>query len=406
MFLLNKISKIRINNINILNLFYLNNRKCKIKFFFILKKFLNVKKNLLFLGRARTGIYLLVKYYLENYPGHNKNVLLAAYTIPDIFNLIVRAGGNPIFVDFDRRSTFHSLTDLKKKINIYTPKILVLTHYHLEEKELKKILNICKQKKIIVIEDKAVSYGAIQKRSFFGDAAIFSFSSFKLLNFYYGGALTCKNDSIFKKIQSEVNSWKSLNVFQYFRQVVLTTSYQFLTYKFIFNYFGFYFLNLNLIRNKESFYRKYFSKGKFDKSYFTQPSAGFFREIFSKINEAKIIQKHRVDIFLIYYKYLKNFSIPKVINKKQILSSSCYNFIISHKKSKLIRKILFKHGFDTGKSLYDNLNDLSNYKLKNINTKNLDRLYKNLIILPTHQSVKKEYAINLARKIIEITNNI
>ena len=152
--------------------------------------------------------------------------------------------------------------------------------------------------------------------------------------------------------------------------------------------------------------RKYFSKGKFDESYFTQPSVGFFREIFSKINEINIIQKHRVEIFLIYYKYLKNFSVPKNINKKQILSSSCYNFLIFHNKSKLVRKILFKQGYDTGKSLYDNLNQLTNYKIKKINTMNLDRLYKNLIVLPTHQSVTKEYATNLSKKLLEVVKNI
>jgi len=332
--------------------------------------------------------------------------LIAAYTIPDICNLIVKAGGKPIFVDFEYQSTFLSLADFRRKILIHNPKILVLTHYHLDEKELRKILHICKKNKITVIEDKAISYGTIQKNPILSDAAIFSFSSFKLLNFYYGGGLTCKNNLIFKKIKLEINSWKSLTLFQYFRQAILTIFYQLLTSKLIFNYIGFYFLNLNLIRNKESVNRNYFSKGNFDKSYFTQPSDGFYKEIFNKINETEASQKHRVEIFSLYYKYLKKISVPKNINKKQILSSSCYNFLVFHKKSKLIRQILFKQGFDTGRSIYDNLNNFLNYKTENVNTKNLDKLYKNLIVLPTHNSVTKEYATNLAKKLIAVKNNI
>ena len=405
----NKISKIKINNIflfNIINSFIYNKYSYQKKVAFQLKKFLNIKKNFIFLGRARTAIFLLVKYYLQQSGFQNRNVLISAYTIPDIINLIVKAGGRPVFVDFEYHSTFHSLTDLRNKIKNYNPSVLVLTHYHLEDKNLKEIVIMCKKHKIFVIEDRAVSYGAIQKKNMLSDSAIFSFSSFKLLNFYFGGALTCKNNLIFKKIQLEISTWKNLSFLQYFRQAALTVFFQLLTYKFIFNYIGFYLLNLNLIRGKESLNRKYFSKGKFDESYFTQPSVGFFREIFSKINEINIIQKHRVEIFLIYYKYLKNFSVPKNINKKQILSSSCYNFLIFHNKSKLVRKILFKQGYDTGKSLYDNLNQLTNYKIKKINTMNLDRLYKNLIVLPTHQSVTKEYATNLSKKLLEVVKNI
>jgi len=401
-----KVSKIKINKINIFNLFFFFNDKYRNKAIIRLKKFLNIKKNLVFLGRARTGIYLLIKYYLENYDERSRNVLIAAYTIPDICNLIVKAGGKPIFVDFEYQSTFLSLADLRRKILIHNPKILVLTHYHLDEKELRKILHICKKNKITVIEDKAISYGTIQKNPILSDAAIFSFSSFKLLNFYYGGGLTCKNNLIFKKIKLEINSWKSLTLFQYFRQAILTIFYQLLTSKLIFNYIGFYFLNLNLIRNKESVNRNYFSKGNFDKSYFTQPSDGFYKEIFNKINETEASQKHRVEIFSLYYKYLKKISVPKNINKKQILSSSCYNFLVFHKKSKLIRQILFKQGFDTGRSIYDNLNNFLNYKTENVNTKNLDKLYKNLIVLPTHNSVTKEYATNLAKKLIAVKNNI
>ncbi len=405
MFFINKISKIKINYINIFNLFTVKKFRYQNKVINNLKKFLNINKIIL-LGRARTGIYLLVKHYLK-YPSRpGRNVLVTAYTIPDVINLIKKAGGKPLFVDFEYQSTYFSILDLKDKIKKYNPKIVILTHYHLEEKNIKKILNICKKKKIIVIEDKAISYGSIQQKKLSSDGAIFSFSSFKLLNYYYGGALTCKNDRIFKKIQSEVNSWKTLSLFQYFRQASLTIIYQVLTYKFIFNYFGFYYLKYKFfLKNKKS-EKFYFSSGKFDKSYFTRPSNGFFNEIFYKIAKAKAIQRHRMKIFLIYYKYLKKISIPYKITHSQILNGSCFNFLIYHKKSWLIKKKLYDENFDIGTSVYENLNKLSFYKKKYVKTKNLDNVYENLLFLPTHELVSKKYASNLAKKIIEITKKI
>ena len=88
------------------------------------------------------------------------------------------------------------------------------------------------------------------------------------------------------------------------------------------------------------------------------------------------------------------------------MNGSCFNYLIHHKKSRLIRKKLYYENFDIGETIYDNLNKLAFYKKKYIKTKNLDNFYKNLLFLPTHQLVSKKYASNLAKRIVEITKNI
>lgn len=116
MFYKSKISKININHINLFNIFKLKNLKHEKFVLSKLKKFLNIKNNMIFLGRARTGIYLLVKHYLKDIKSKNNVVLTSAYTIPDIINLIKKGGGKPVFVDFDYNSTYFSINDLKKKL--------------------------------------------------------------------------------------------------------------------------------------------------------------------------------------------------------------------------------------------------------------------------------------------------
>lgn len=399
-----KISKIKINNINFFNLFFSKeiNHTHKID---NLKKILNSGKNLIFLGRARTGIYILTKYFLKRRNGKYSNVLIVPFTIPDIINLIKKAGGNPIFLDFDNYSTFVCLKDLKFKIKKYKPKILILTHYHLEEKNIKEIVKICKKNSITLIEDRAVSYGALKKNKVYGDAAVFSFSSFKLLNYYYGGALTCKKNKIHKDINFTINRWKRLSLLQHSRQVFLTLIYQFLTSKFIFNYLGYYFFNYNFF-SKKKYGKFYFSKGNFDQSYFTRPSFGFFEEILNKITNIKINQEHRTKIFKIYYKNLKKYSVPNKIKNNQILSGSCYNFLMYHKNSLQIRRQLKKKKFDIGKILYENLNKSYYKSSRAYKTINLNNLSKNLIVLPTHKFVTEKYASDLAKEINRIINKI
>lgn len=400
-----KISKIKINSINLLNIFYYKNSDYEKISLINLKRLLNIKKNIIFLGRARTAIYLLIKYYLINGKSNNNVVLTSAYTIPDVINLIKKGGGEPVFVDFEYQSTSLSIKDLKDKIIEYNPKILLITHYHLEDKNLKKIIDICKKNKMTILEDRAVSYGSIKKTNITSEGSIFSFSSFKLLNFYFGGALYCKDDKIFEKIKLEVLGWKKMYLSQYIKQIMLTLSYQFLTSEIIFRYFGFYLIKLNNYNNKKNFKKVYLSSGKFDNSYFTRPSNGFYREIYKKFNYIKRCQQHRVKIFSIYNKYLNQFAIPKKITKADILNGSCYNYLIYNKNANLIRRKLIESNFDTGRILYDNLSKSINYNKKKIKTVNLNNLNQGLLVLPTHFYVSQTYAISLAKRILEIVKD-
>ena len=111
--------------------------KIKSKFKKILN--LNNRYKLIFLGRARTGIYLATKIIVDQ--SENKDVLIAPFTIPDVINLIKLAGGRPIFIDFEKKSTNLDIRVLKKNL-INKPAALVITHYTINQKDYKKIYKI------------------------------------------------------------------------------------------------------------------------------------------------------------------------------------------------------------------------------------------------------------------------
>tara|TARA_A100001015_G_scaffold271863_1_gene325877 strand:+ start:645 stop:1898 length:1254 start_codon:yes stop_codon:yes gene_type:complete len=399
-----KISSQKIININYLNLFsFLSPSKINIKN--NLKAIFNLKNDVILLGRARTGIYLLVKYFLKN--NKNKKVLISPYTIPAVINLIKLAGGKVIFVDSEPNSTFMNIIQLKKIVRKNKPSVIILTHYSIVERNYYKIYQLCRKKNIKLIEDSAISpIGISNKKSInnYSDGSIFSFSSFKLINYFYGGALRCNDLQTYNKILREVSNWKKLNLINYLPQIIKTLIFQLLTSNFIYNFFTFNHLKRKIINSENRNDKIYFSKKdlKKDNTYFSRPSDGCLKEINSKSRNFKYEIQHRRNISKVYFTYLKNLSVPRDINMSEIRNSSCYNYLISVRNANYIRKNLFINGYSVGKTFYENCNNFKDFKSYKVKTTNLDNLINQLIILPTHKNISKNYAKKLSLQIIQI----
>ena len=75
-----------------------------------LKKYLNIK-NVSLLFRRRVGIYLAVKSIID----HNKNeIILPPFTIFDVVNMVICAGGKPVFIDVNLENFSPNLEEIKK----------------------------------------------------------------------------------------------------------------------------------------------------------------------------------------------------------------------------------------------------------------------------------------------------
>ena len=68
----------------------------------LIKKFkvlFGLNKKIRLVGRARSGIYLAVKILISR--SKKKTVLLSPFTIPEIVDLVIYAGGRPLFIDHE-----------------------------------------------------------------------------------------------------------------------------------------------------------------------------------------------------------------------------------------------------------------------------------------------------------------
>lgn len=364
------------------------------------------KKNFFLLGRARSGIFIAVK---ESIGAEKRIILLSPFTIPDVVNLVLKSGGIPIFFDYKKESLDicnFSLLDLVYK---YKTKIaaIIITHYQFNQINYKKIYSICKKENIRIIEDCAISISGKSgkyKIGSFADFAIYSFSSFKFLNYFWGGLL-----SFNKKYEPSIaryRNWKPLSFFYYIPQILKTIKFQILTSNFIFKFFTINFLRKNF--NKKKFLDKIPKEGKFflDSTYFSRLPEMAIKEIFRKIDNYKNNLRHRRKISLVYCKFLRNISVSKdndLVKRISTGECSCYLILAKNIKHRtFLRRELANINFDVGKFFYNNCAKILNFKNIAGSSKNLDSLIKRLIILPTHPKITEKYAELLSKNILKL----
>ncbi len=138
---------------------------------------------------------------------------------------IIQSGLKPIFVDIDHLTLNISLKDLQKKINKKT-KALMLVHALGNCSNMDKLVKICQQNKLILIEDTCEALGSRYKKKYLG-----TFGDFSSFSMYYshhitsgeGGFVTSKSKKNLnllkvlrshgweKEIKKSRSNWKFIN---------------------------------------------------------------------------------------------------------------------------------------------------------------------------------------------------
>lgn len=154
--------------------------------------------------QARVGIYLTLKALIK--PG--QSVILSPYTIHDVVNMVICAGGVPVFADIERTTCNMSFDQVKSLIGENIGAVLV-THLHGLACDIQQIADFCKERNIPLVEDAAQAFGAkVNGKALgtFGAAGIFSFGMAKNVNGFYGGMVITDDDFLYKKIIDMMNS--------------------------------------------------------------------------------------------------------------------------------------------------------------------------------------------------------
>jgi len=166
-----------------------------------LSGFLNVER-VTTVPMCRTGIHLAIKHLIR--PG--QEVVMSPYTIADVVNMVVAAGGRPVFADVERSTCAVSAESIEPLIHAETGAVLV-THLHGVPAPIREVCDLCRPRRIPVVEDAAQAFGARvggRRLGTIADVGVYSFGTYKNVSAWYGGAVTCRDPQLFAAIERDV----------------------------------------------------------------------------------------------------------------------------------------------------------------------------------------------------------
>jgi perosamine synthetase len=350
------------------------------------------------IGRARAGIYLLVKNAIDS---QRRRVILSSYTILDVVNMVKLAGGEPVFVDFLPNSTNVDLKHLESLIDARTACVM-LTHYHVSQDKLSDVAQTCRSRGIKLFDDCAICLGATIGGARVGtltEGSIFSFSGFKILNYLWGGIVAVRDDHSFAAINAEVSRWDRLKLTQYGKQALKILPYAAGTSSILFP----------LIFQLR---RAFLSSGKIehimpisrlettslDETIRSRPSLAALDEWIRKLPGIDDIVNHRRSIADVYDRYFRDISVAPETSDAIRRGSAFVNYpiVVGQKRRDQVYRDILNRGFDVGLSLYPNVHETESYRSTEGRTTNVTMLVRSVLTLPTHTRVTAAYADELA----------
>ncbi len=149
---------------------------------------------------GRSALYLILK-SLDI--GYGDEVIIQSLTCVAVPNSIKWVGAEPVYVDVEKNFNMDP-RDLTRKISKNTKAVILQNSFGIpaDYDAIKKVLKKSKRK-IYLIEDCALSLGAMykgRKVGVLGDISFFSFGRDKVISSVFGGMILCKDRNTYKSL--------------------------------------------------------------------------------------------------------------------------------------------------------------------------------------------------------------
>jgi len=306
----------------------------------------------------------------------NDHVIVPNYTCSANISSVSQCNALPILVDVEPETFGLDFELVKKAIFKYKPRVLQLVHvYGFPARDTLKIIKLCKQKNIKVIEDISESLGAEinnKKVGNFGIISVCSVRSEKMIGVGEGGIISTNKNNIFKKIKMLAS-----------RAAI---------------YRG----------KKDPYWKKYFVCGEGYNYLMPHLLGSLGRAQIERFN--KKLLKKKINVGQLYRNYfnIKNVEMAQknFKNSKPVywLNSIMFKKISKHNIRK-IGQFLMRSGVEVRSGFWP-LNKLKNFKSIYLTKNNIsEKIFNKLLVLPSSYDLKKKDILFIQNKIKKNLNN-
>ena len=302
------------------------------------------------------------------------NVIVPDYTCVSNLSVVSQCQAKAILVDLERDTLGLDYEKTKSAILKYKPKALQLVHvYGFPARDTIKIINLCKKKKILVIEDASESLGAeLNKKKIgsLGDVSIFSVRSEKMIGVGEGGVIATNNRKIYEKIKliaSRNSPYRS---------------------------------------NKDPYWKKYYTSGEGYNYLMPHLLGSVARGQIERFKKKILVKKIKVGKL-----YRKIFKEDKITFTQKILPNhkpvfwlnSIYFNSLTSKQVQKIGEELMKIGIEVRSGFWP-LHTMPNFLLKKTKIKESIKIFKKTLVLPSSYNLSEKNIKFIYKKITDLLN--
>jgi len=339
---------------------------------------------------ARVGIYLVLKYFIKN---DKREVILSPYTISDVINMVICAGGIPVFCDTEPNTCNIDVTKIEELINSNTAAVMI-THFYGLASNIKNAKVICNRNNLPLIEDAAQAFGVKVEGQYvgtFGTAGIFSFGLYKNITSFMGGLIIIKDKNLLESVQLDVNTFKPYSFIDVLPKIVKGAITDLITSPLLFKLFFykiFRWATLNKIKfinNKFKIDVNPISYGTFPKHYKRQIRQIQTRLIVKQLSNVELNQKIRIANAYKYYEGLKHLSNSFILTPFIDNGSHGYQYYILQVPDRdRLEAYMLSQGCDIMISYHRNCADLNCFHQFFRNCPNARETANSVMYLPTY----------------------
>ena len=354
-----------------------------------LNKYLN-SENALFVNQARIGVFLTIKSIIDK--TGKTEIIVSPYTIADVINMVILAGGEPVFVDIEEDTCNINHNLIEENITENCSAILV-THLHGRMCNMEPIKEIADKYSVYLIEDAAQSFGAKQNGQYagtIGGVGIFSFGLYKNVSSIYGGAVVTKDEELFKLISESHSDFNKFNFIWYFKKlskglvtIVATSNILFRPIILPIIKFG-YFKNIKFINKFVETELDVSRKTELPDIYLTKPSKFQTFLAYKNLSMVKNDEDKRIEYAKIYQNRLNQYSELKFQDNTNSSDNIYTYFPVYLERMEELRSYLIKNNIDVGPQHYKNTASILSFEDFYKNCVVAERVSKNLLLLPTY----------------------